>query len=119
VARVFNWVDQIVKKKNNSSTIELIISINVLIAVIGIVPFILYYEPGNPNRWLCCRSPLIDVLGIIGCTIGISQMIYLFPFLGYSALKKKWALLQDIAGGMLITLILNLLFLLFLIWISK
>ncbi|MDY7016224.1 MAG: hypothetical protein SVX43_22025 [Cyanobacteriota bacterium] len=103
----------------NPPTVSLIVSLNIFIALTGIIIFQDYYEPGNPNRWLCCRNPLVEAVGMMGYFIGISQIIYLFPFIGYALLSRKWNFLKEIIGGMAVTLALNLAFILILIFLPK
>lgn len=67
-----------------------------------------YYTPGNPIRPSRIE---IDIIGLIGFYVGISQAFYLVPILFLLAKWRRQALLEGVILGAVITILLNFVFL--------
>ncbi|MEM9542112.1 MAG: hypothetical protein AAGA60_21795 [Cyanobacteria bacterium P01_E01_bin.42] len=86
-----------------------VIFFNLICAGVGILVFATYYTPGNP-----VRSPRtdIDTIGFLSVFIGISQFLYLLPLEIYAARSRNRNLAIGVLIGSIITILLNILFLL-------
>lgn len=81
---------------------------NLILSCIGIIIFAVYYAPGNP-----IRSSRMDVnlIGLLGASIGISQFLYIAPILVFAFRTGKLNLFKGVVGGSMITVLLNIVFL--------
>ena len=84
---------------------------NLLVMIIGVSAFASYYTPGNPIR---PQSLSVDIIGVTGIFIGISQLLYIIPLLFVAYRQKKFFCMKGVGIGALITAIFNALFI---IWI--
>jgi len=86
-----------------------VIIINLIVFLGAIFTNASYYTPGNPTR---PSSLFIDLLGILGAYIGVSQLIYLIPATILLVRLRRHNLLLGLSFGGILTVGMNCLFLL-------
>lgn len=85
------------------------ITVNSIAFLGGIFTNASYYTPGNPTR---PNSFFIDVLGILGAYIGVSQLIYLIPATIFLIRLRRRNWLLGLSFGGIATVVISCLFLL-------
>jgi hypothetical protein len=85
------------------------LEVNTVVSFSSIFFYASYYTPGNPIR---PNRIDVDLIGLIGFYIGISQILYLAPtlYILVRVRKGKWA--EGVVLGVVITASLNVVFLL-------
>lgn len=87
----------------------LVILFNLICAFVGIGVFATYYTPGNPIR---PDRMDIDTIGFLGVFIGASQFLYLLPLEICALRSRQWHIAIGGPIGGIVTIVLNILFLL-------
>lgn len=90
----------------------LTLGVNLLVFFITVFLYTSYYQPGNPIR---SERIDIDIIGLIGFYIGLSQFIYLIPMILFLKRRNKLDLLRGAILGAFMTILLNVMILLTLV----
>jgi uncharacterized BrkB/YihY/UPF0761 family membrane protein len=87
----------------------LTLGVNLIVFFTSILFHASYYAPGNPIR---PHRMDVDLVGLIGFYIGITQILYLLPVLYLLNRSRKYRWIEGMILSIVLTAFLNIVFLL-------
>ncbi|UBF24250.1 hypothetical protein K9N68_21360 [Kovacikia minuta CCNUW1] len=86
----------------------LILGLNLILAYSEIIIWSLDTNPGNP---VYLNRLSIDLIGLMGFFLGLSQVFYVAPLLFFAIRSRKWILVEGVVLGAILTALLNVILL--------